>query len=43
MRGVERGRRGGWLLREGQDEMRLSLVLNVVDPRIGGVMVMGDR
>ena len=23
--------------------MKLSLILNVVDPRIGGVMVMGDR
>jgi len=27
----------------GQEEMKLSLLLNVVDPRIGGVMVMGDR
>ena len=27
----------------GQEEMKLSLVLNVVDPRIGGVMIMGDR
>ena len=27
----------------GQEEMRLSLVLNIVDPKIGGVMVMGDR
>ncbi|KAG1671892.1 hypothetical protein FOA52_003459 [Chlamydomonas sp. UWO 241] len=27
----------------GQEEMKLSLVLNVVDPRIGGVMVFGDR
>jgi magnesium chelatase subunit I len=27
----------------GQDEMKLSLILNVIDPRIGGVMVMGDR
>ena len=26
-----------------QEEMKLSLILNVVDPRIGGVMVMGDR
>ncbi|GAX80520.1 hypothetical protein CEUSTIGMA_g7958.t1 [Chlamydomonas eustigma] len=26
-----------------QEEMKLALVLNVVDPRIGGVMVMGDR
>ena len=23
--------------------MKLSLILNVVDPRISGVMVMGDR
>ncbi len=27
----------------GQEEMKLALILNVVDPRIGGVMVMGDR
>ena len=27
----------------GQDEMKLCLLLNVVDPRIGGVMVMGHR
>ena len=27
----------------GQDEMKLSLILNVIDPRIGGVMIMGDR
>jgi magnesium chelatase subunit I len=27
----------------GQEEMKLALLLNVVDPRIGGVMVMGDR
>tara|TARA_B100000780_G_scaffold216270_1_gene155622 strand:- start:58 stop:1119 length:1062 start_codon:yes stop_codon:yes gene_type:complete len=27
----------------GQEEMKLSLILNVVDPRIGGVMIMGDR
>jgi magnesium chelatase subunit I len=27
----------------GQEEMKLSLVLNVIDPKIGGVMVMGDR
>lgn len=23
--------------------MKLSLILNVIDPRIGGVMVMGER
>lgn len=27
----------------GQDEMKLSLQLNVIDPKIGGVMIMGDR
>ncbi|MFN3704839.1 MAG: magnesium chelatase ATPase subunit I [Thermoflexales bacterium] len=27
----------------GQDEMKLCLLLNVVDPRIGGVMIMGHR
>eukprot|EP00798_Chlamydomonas_sp_ICE-L_P002699 gene2699-12690_t len=27
----------------GQEEMRLALILNVVDPKIGGVMIMGDR
>ncbi|MCS6782187.1 MAG: magnesium chelatase ATPase subunit I [Gloeomargarita sp. SKYBB_i_bin120] len=27
----------------GQEEMKLCLLLNVVDPRIGGVMVMGHR
>jgi magnesium chelatase subunit I len=27
----------------GQQEMKLSLILNVIDPRIGGVMIMGDR
>jgi len=27
----------------GQEEMKLSLLLNVIDPRIGGVMIMGDR
>jgi magnesium chelatase subunit I len=27
----------------GQDEMKLGLLLNVIDPKIGGVMVMGDR
>ena len=27
----------------GQEEMKISLLLNVVDPKIGGVMIMGDR
>ncbi|CAE8606044.1 unnamed protein product, partial [Polarella glacialis] len=27
----------------GQAEMKLSLILNVVDPKVGGVMIMGDR
>eukprot|EP00955_Chlamydomonas_euryale_P108027 365813-Chlamydomonas_euryale.AAC.2 len=27
----------------GQEEMKLALILNVIDPKIGGVMVMGDR
>jgi magnesium chelatase subunit I len=27
----------------GQEEMKLSLQLNVIDPKIGGVMIMGDR
>jgi magnesium chelatase subunit I len=27
----------------GQDEMKLALLLSAVDPRIGGVMVFGDR
>ena len=27
----------------GQQEMKLALLLNVIDPRIGGVMIMGDR
>ena len=26
-----------------QEEMKLALLLNVIDPRIGGVMIMGDR
>ena len=26
----------------GQEEMKLALLLNVIDPRIGGVMIMGD-
>jgi len=27
----------------GQEEMKLSLILNVIDPKIGGVVIMGDR
>ncbi len=27
----------------GQEEMKLALILNVIDSKIGGVMVMGDR
>jgi len=27
----------------GQEDMKLALILNVIDPRIGGVMIMGDR
>ena len=27
----------------GQEEMKLALLLNAIEPRIGGVMIMGDR
>ena len=27
----------------GQEELKLALILNVIDPKIGGVMIMGDR
>nr|YP_009314870.1 Mg chelatase subunit e [Scinaia undulata]SCW23325.1 Mg chelatase subunit e [Scinaia undulata] len=27
----------------GQDQMKLALILNMIDPKIGGVMIMGDR
>ena len=27
----------------GQEEMKLALILNVIDPQIGGVIIMGDR
>lgn len=27
----------------GQEEMKLALLLSVVDPNIGGVLIMGDR
>jgi len=28
---------------QGQEEMKLALLLNVVDPNIGGALIMGDR
>jgi len=27
----------------GQEEMKLALLLNIIDPKIGGVLIMGDR
>lgn len=27
----------------GQEDMKLALLLNIVDPKVGGVMIMGDR
>lgn len=27
----------------GQQDMKLALILNVIDPKIGGVMILGDR
>ncbi|ASC69325.1 Magnesium-chelatase AAA domain ChlI subunit [Halomicronema hongdechloris C2206] len=27
----------------GQEDMKLALLLNVIDPKVGGVMIMGDR
>jgi magnesium chelatase subunit I len=27
----------------GQEDMKLALLLNVIDPKIGGVLIMGDR
>jgi magnesium chelatase subunit I len=27
----------------GQEEMKLALLLNAIDPKVGGVMIMGDR
>ena len=27
----------------GQDELKTALILNLVDPKIGGVLIMGDR
>jgi hypothetical protein len=32
-----------YLLLQDQEEMKLALLLNVVDPNIGGVLIMGDR
>lgn len=26
-----------------QEDMKLALMLNVVDPTVGGVLIMGDR
>jgi hypothetical protein len=28
---------------QGQEQMKLALLLNVIDPNIGGVLIMGDR
>ena len=27
----------------GQDQVKTALILNMVDPKIGGVLIMGDR
>ena len=27
----------------GQEQMKLSLILNAIDPKIGGVLVKGER
>jgi magnesium chelatase subunit I len=27
----------------GQEELKLALILNVIDPKIGGVLAIGDR
>nr|YP_010260944.1 magnesium chelatase subunit of protochlorophyllide reductase [Cephaleuros virescens]UIB38698.1 magnesium chelatase subunit of protochlorophyllide reductase [Cephaleuros virescens] len=27
----------------GQDELKLALILNIIDPKIGGLLIMGDR
>ena len=27
----------------GQEEMKLALILNVIDPTVGGVLILGDR
>ena len=27
----------------GQDQMKLALLLNAVDPRVGGVLIQGDK
>jgi magnesium chelatase subunit I len=28
---------------QGQEQMKQALMLNVIDPNIGGVLIMGDR
>jgi len=27
----------------GQDEMKTALILNVIDPAVGGLLIMGER
>ena len=27
----------------GQEDMKLAILLNVIDPKIGGVLIMGER
>jgi|AntRauMFilla1563_2_1112583.scaffolds.fasta_scaffold22111_1 hypothetical protein len=27
----------------GQEDMKLGLILNIIDPTLGGVLIMGDR
>jgi magnesium chelatase subunit I len=27
----------------GQEEMKFAAIMNIIDPNIGGIMVMGDR
>ena len=27
----------------GQEELKLALILNIIDPSINGVLIMGDR
>lgn len=26
----------------GQDELKLALILNIIDPKIGGLLILGD-